>query len=92
MGLDERLKKLEHCLDSVPTDDSGAGLILDIGEGYVFRIPQRVLDGGFIDLFNRIYGNFTPDEGERKAAVESEGEADLLADDEKSAEQDEGVR
>ncbi len=91
MGLDERLKKLEHCLDPVPTDDSGAGLILDIG-GLVFRIPQRVLDGGFIDRFNRTYGNFTPDEGERKAAVESEGEADLLADDEKSAEQDEGVR
>ncbi len=71
MGLDERLKKLEHRLDPAPADDSGPGLTLNI-DGHVFRIPQRIVDAGFIDLLNRTYGNFTPDEGERAAQRDCE--------------------
>ncbi len=78
MGLDERLKKLEDRLDPVPTDDIGAGLILEIGEGLVFRIPQRVLDGGFIDRFNRTYGNFTPDEGDAKSGLDDNCDDDFV--------------
>lgn len=68
MNLQNRVEKLEHRLDPVPSDDSDRGLVLSIGKGHLAHISQRVLDGGFIDRFNRTYGNFTPDSGERKAA------------------------